>query len=213
MERSLQASTAETGCPMATTVWRASSPGRKGRAQRELSGWRTTARAETRRWSQEPGWRGSTTVVAGAGTEGVDNGGGVAGDDIGMGGVGSVGGGAGGGVVALAGFFSIFLQGFFYTDFIWLENLTRRRKRGIGDEGRGPAHLSCRRRGRRGGQGTGGGGRKRGLLGGERRNHTRRLYPQNAWSIPSARATLNLDERYREKFLKYLMQGIQNLHS
>ena len=37
---------------------------------------------------------------------------------------------------------------------------------------------------------------ERGLLGGERRNRTRRLYPQNAWSIPSARATLNLDERY-----------------
>ena len=48
-------------------------------------------------------------------------------------------------------FFSIFLQ-----SFIWLEDFTRRRKRGAGDEG-GPALLSCRRRGRREGQGTGGG--------------------------------------------------------
>ena len=69
---------------------------------------------------------------------------------------------ADGGVVLLASFFSIFLQGF-----IWLENLIMRRKRGIEDEGRGPAHLSCCRRGRRGGQGTDGGGGK-GLLGEEK---------------------------------------------
>jgi len=175
MERRLQASTAETGCPMAATVWRASSPGRKGRVQRESPGWRTTARAGTRRWSREPGRRGSTTVVVGVGTEGVDDGGGVAGDGVGVGGVGSVGGGAGDGIVALAGFFSIFLQGFFYTDFIWLENLTRSRKRGIGDEGRGAAHLSCRRRGRRGGQGTGGGGRKGAAGRGKEKPHSSSL--------------------------------------
>ena len=80
---------------------------------------------------------------------------------------------AGGGDVSLAGFFSIFLQ-----DFIWLENLTRRRKKGIGDQGKGPAHLSCRRRGRRGGQGTGGGGGRKRLLEGETRT---RRYPQNAF--------------------------------
>ena len=100
-------------------------------------------------------------------------------DGVGVGGVSSFGGGAdgvaGGGVVALAGFFSIFLQGFFYTDFIWLENLTRRRKRGIEDEGRGPAHLSCRRRGRGGGQGTAGGGRKRAARRGKVKPHSASL--------------------------------------
>ena len=125
---------------------------------------------------------GDAAVVAGDGVDDGDDdagGGGDGVDGVGVGGMSSFGGGADGvtdgGEVSLAGFFSIFLQGF-----IWLEDLTRRRKRGVGDEGRGPAHLSCRRRGRRGGQGTdGGGGRKR-PLGEDKVKHALDVIRRNA---------------------------------
>jgi len=85
-----------------------------------------------------------------------------------------VGGAAGEGGVRSDGglFLLIFLQSFYYIDFIWLKDFSRRRR------GRGPAHLSCRRRERRGGQGPAA-GKKRSCW--EGRGETAvGVYPHNA---------------------------------